>query len=60
MKNMLIVASQLDCLELKIKEIIIQYSTFIHLDPGHVKEDKLRKNEEKQKESYTVHEQKIL
>jgi hypothetical protein len=57
---MLIVASQLDCLELKIKEIIIQYSTFIHLDPGHVKEDKLRKNEEKQKESYTVHEQKIL
>jgi IS5 family transposase len=53
------VASQLDCLELKIKKGLIQSATFIHLDPGHVKEDKLRENEEKQKESDTGHRQKV-
>ena len=32
---------------------MIQYSTFIHSDPGHAKIDKLRENEAKREETET-------
>jgi IS5 family transposase len=41
--------SQLDGLGLKIKKEMIQYSTFMHSDPGHAKLAKPRKNKAKKK-----------
>jgi hypothetical protein len=61
--------SQLDCLQLKIKKVIIHNSTFIHSDPGQQNwinqkkkkqkqgkaEDKLKKNYNKSYFGYTLY-----
>jgi hypothetical protein len=43
--------SQLDCLDLKIKEGMVQDATFTHLNPGHAKEINREKMKQKQGET---------